>query len=97
MDEYTKKALANYVAKSKIVPEYEQYGIETDQNVRWESGTDHHPKSEELMRHIAELDFCFMGDYFCWKTGGDGDNGEFLMYLMDMFFELQDAKNEKMG
>lgn len=97
MDEYNKKALDNYVINSKIAQEYKQYGIETDQNVRWETGMGHHPKSKELMRHIIELDFCFMDDYFCWKSGGDGDNGEFLMYLMDMFFELQDAKNEKMG
>jgi hypothetical protein len=32
-------------------------------------------------------------DYFCWKTGGDGDNGETLMYQMDAFFELFDLEN----
>lgn len=80
------------IARSKIAREYKKYGIETDQNVRWEQGISHHPKSIELMKHIAELDFCFMDDYFCWNMGGDGDNGEFLMYLMDMYFELQDAK-----
>lgn len=79
-------------AKSDILREYEEYGIETDQNVRWENGISHHSKSKELMKHISELDFFYMNDYFCWKMGGDGDNGEFLMYLMDMFFELQDAK-----
>lgn len=86
--------LKEYIAKSKIAAEYEEYGIETDVNVRWEEGRAHHSRSMELMNHIAELDFCFMDDHFCWKTGGDGDNGEALMYLMDMYFELQDAKNE---
>ena len=80
-------------AKSDVLPDYEKYGIETDQNVRWEGGVDHHSKSKELMKHISDLDCFCMDDYFYWKTGGDGDNGEFLMYLMDMFFELQDAKN----
>jgi len=76
---------------TKILESYSN--INTDLNDRWENGTPHHPKSKELMRHILELDFEFNDDYFCWKMGGDGDNGEFLMYLMDMYFELQDKKN----
>lgn len=84
--------LRDWIANSKIAAEYEQYNIETDHNARWQEGRPHHPKSKEIMEHIAELDVCFMSDYFCWKMGGDGDNGEFLMYLMDMYFELQDAK-----
>jgi hypothetical protein len=57
---------------------------------RWGQGIEHHPKSEELMRFIAEHDFNDYGDYFCWKIGGDGDNGETLMYMMDAYFELMD-------
>lgn len=57
---------------------------------RWENGIPHHSKSKELMEFISEIDFNVYGDYFCWKTGGDGDNGETLMYQMDAFFEAKD-------
>jgi hypothetical protein len=57
---------------------------------RWEDGVEHHPKSEELMAFLSEIDLKVYGDYFCWKSGGDGDNGETLMYQMDAFFEAKD-------
>lgn len=60
---------------------------------RWEEGIEHHPKSEELMEFLKEHDFKDYGDYFCWKTGGDGDNGESLMYQMDAFFESKEMDN----
>ena len=53
---------------------------------RWEKGIPHNPKSEDLVHKIADLDF-ENGDVFCFKLGGDGDNGEHLMYLLDMIFE----------
>lgn len=53
---------------------------------RWEQGIPHHPKSEEIVKAITEIDF-ENGDYFCFKYGGDGDNGEHLMYLLDIYFE----------
>lgn len=59
---------------------------------RWEEGTDHHPMSQRLMKFLVEHDFRDYSDAFCWKTGGDGDNGESLMYEMDAFFELLDAQ-----
>ena len=49
-------------------------------------GKDHNPKSVELYNFIRELDF-ENGNYFCFKSGGDGDNGEFLMDLLDCYFE----------
>ena len=61
----------------------------TDLN-RWEDGIDHHPMSERLMDFLMEHDFEDYNDHFCWKKGGDGDNGESLMYEMDAFFELID-------
>lgn len=85
------KELQAYInANKKIFDPYRKHNIELDPEKRWEAGTDHHPKSVELMEHIEKLDLCFNDDSFCWKTGGDGDNGESLMYLMDMYFELQD-------
>jgi hypothetical protein len=64
----------------------------TDIN-RWEKGIDHHPMSERAVRFIAEHDFHDYNDHFCWKVGGDGDNGESLMYQLDAFFEMLDEKN----
>jgi len=57
---------------------------------RWEKGIEHHPMSVRLMEFMAEHDFNDYGDYFCWKTGGDGDNGESLVFEMDAFFETLD-------
>ena len=57
---------------------------ETDINKRWETGVDHHPQSEDIFKAISKIDFLLHGDSFCFKSGGDGDNGESLMYLMDV-------------
>jgi hypothetical protein len=61
---------------------------------RWEDGIDHHPMSERLMRFLMTHDFEDYDDYFCWKVGGDGDNGESLMYEMDAFFEMLDQEEK---
>ena len=53
---------------------------------RWHDGLNHHPKSIRLMNFLKEIDFKNYGDFFCWKTGGDGDNGETLMYQLDAYF-----------
>jgi hypothetical protein len=65
--------------------------IETNINKRWEAGTPHHPESIALFASLAAIDFVYGGDYFGWKSGGDGDNGEHLMYEMDIHFERRDA------
>lgn len=65
-------------------------GVETDINKRWEENHDHHPESVKLMEALAAIDFAFADDSFCWKTGGDGDNGETMMYLMDIYFDAKD-------
>lgn len=78
-------------------------GIEVNINYRWETGADHHPESEKLMKELSDIDLKYNSDYFCWKYGGDGDNGETLMYLLDIIFERRDrifelnffAKNAK--
>lgn len=57
---------------------------------RWGEGIEHHPESEAIMEFIGELDFKVWGDSFCWKWGGDGDNGETLMYQLDAYFENKD-------
>ena len=65
--------------------------VELDINKRWESGTDHHPKSVEIYERLEKLDWEHGGDALCLKSGGDGDNGEHLMYLLDIIFEQNDA------
>lgn len=64
--------------------------VELDINKRWEEGIDHHPKSVALFKKLADIDFRLGGDFFGWKSGGDGDNGEHLMYEMDIIFETED-------
>ena len=66
--------------------------IETDINKRWEEGTPHHPKSIHLFDAISTIDYEDCGDSFGWKSGGDGDNGEALMYQMDIYFETEELK-----
>ena len=66
----------------------------TDKN-RWEEGMEHHPQSERLMTFLEEHDFNDYYDCFGWKTGGDGDNGETLMFQLDAVFELMDITNTK--
>lgn len=61
-------------------------------NERWEQGVEHDPRSVELYRAIAAIDFEQNDDYFQWKAGGDGDNGEALMYLLDVYFEGKRTK-----
>jgi hypothetical protein len=55
---------------------------------RWNAGIEHHPNSIRLMKFLKKIDSNAYGDSFCWKTGGDGDNGETLMFQLDAFFEL---------
>ena len=66
--------------------------IERDINKRWEAGTPHHPRSQALYRRLAELDRNH--NHFGWRSGGDGDNGEILMYGLDVLFEEDDAAGQ---
>lgn len=55
-----------------------------DANERWEKGIEHEEASKRILRMLMESD---TSDYFCWKKGGDGDNGETLMYFLDVYLE----------
>jgi hypothetical protein len=57
---------------------------------RWERGIPHDPRSIKIAKGIADIDFNECSDSFCWKFGGDGDNGETLLYLLDVYFERED-------
>lgn len=56
---------------------------------RWEQGVQHDPRSEliglELRRINADNDWPMELEF-----GGDGDNGETLLYMLDIYFERQD-------
>lgn len=66
------------------------FEIETDINKRWENGIEHHPESIKTIKALSELDFYLGNDSLGVKTGGDGDNGEYMMYLLDIYFEAKD-------
>ena len=80
--------------KDKIIEEAKKCGVETDINKRWEKGIQHHQKSVEIVESLVDIDLELCDDYFCWKVGGDGDNGETLMYEMDIYFETLDKLNK---
>jgi len=68
--------------------------VEKDINKRWEQGIPHHPYSEAAIQGMADVDFKYAGDSLCIKYGGDGDNGEHMMYLLDIYFECLEAGEE---
>ena len=51
--------------------------------------------SSRIMSFLKDHDINDYNDYFYWKQGGDGDNGETLMYEMDAFFEMLDKINKE--
>jgi hypothetical protein len=56
-------------------------------------GKDHDPRSEKIYKFIDAVDFA-NGDGFCFTSGGDGDNGEMLMDLLDAYFKAEDQSHE---
>ena len=76
----------------KTLKDCKRYGIEINTNIRWERGIEHHEKSIQIFEVLELSDWLFNGDYFCWKSGGDGDNGETLMYALDVYFEMMDKR-----
>jgi hypothetical protein len=68
-------------------------GVNYDVAERWEKGINHRAESKEIYNRIEALDFIYGGDSFCFKSGGDGDNGEHLMYLLDIYFDEKDNLN----
>ena len=71
-------------------------GINYDINKRWEKGIEHHTESIKLYDRLEDLDLYVGNDLFCFKSGGDGDNGEHLMFLLDIIFEEKDTLKEKL-
>jgi len=62
---------------------------------RWEQGLDHDERSEALYRFLAEYDSKFADDSMGLSSGGDGDSGEALMYLLDEYFAAIDSEKKE--
>lgn len=62
----------------------------TSPEERWEKGIVHDTRSEEIYKFMAALDYEHCSDSLCLTSGGDGDNGEQIMYLLDCYFEAAD-------
>lgn len=65
--------------------------VNTDINQRWEEGTPQHPKAREIGEAIGRLDRKYGYDALCLSFGGDGDNGEHLIDMLSLYFELKEA------
>jgi len=72
-----------------LLEKLNQYQIDGDLD-RWSERVDHHKKSEKIVHWLREIDWMFFNNYFDWEIGGDGDNGETLMYQLDIIFDLID-------
>ncbi len=58
-----------------------------DEGKRWEEGIEHDHRSKRILEILEAADPDL---HFDWKTGGDGDNGEVLMFQLDVYFERID-------
>lgn len=65
-----------------------------DGNKRWEEGKEHHQLAKRIGKFLSEHDFADYGDSMGWSFGGDGDNGETLLYQLDAFFEYLEKNGE---
>ncbi|CAB4196765.1 hypothetical protein UFOVP1290_285 [uncultured Caudovirales phage] len=59
---------------------------------RWRQGIPHDHRSVKIAKGIAKIDDNENGSSLDLRFGGDGDNGEELLYLLDLYFE--DLDNE---
>jgi hypothetical protein len=50
---------------------------------------DHEPESLEVAELIKHYDF-----FGVWEFGGDGDNGEELLYYLDVYFSRKRSDDE---
>ena len=65
-----------------------------DVNTRWEQDIPHDPRSIEIMKFLQEYDYKFCDLQFDWRYGGDGNNGEELMYQLDEYFACKDKEGQ---
>jgi len=90
MNEDVKRILNGFPKAGEAWQFCKENGIIADVEKRWEDGVPHHPEAETIFDLIQVSDYVFGGDYFCWKVGGDGDNGETLMFALSVLLEMRD-------
>jgi hypothetical protein len=50
---------------------------------RWEKGIPHKPEVDKLVHLISKMDWAMNSGALDIKMGGDGDNGEDIMFILD--------------
>jgi hypothetical protein len=65
--------------------------VERDVNKRWEQGTPHHPESIKIAEALRKIDWASTSPILDLEFGGDGDNGEALLFMLDIYFECRDS------
>ncbi len=83
MSQYKNEEIAKAIREGK----YKRKVPEPKIADRWSDGVDHESESIDIVELIGDMDFENFGDYFCWRIGGDGDNGESLAYVIDALIE----------
>jgi hypothetical protein len=56
---------------------------------RWEAGKAHHPVAKAIYDLISLAGLTHGGARECWKSGGDGDNGEHMMLSVSALVEAE--------
>jgi hypothetical protein len=69
----------------EFAEKYARHLLESPEE-RWEKGRQHHWESMSIM------EFLCADDRLDFKMGGDGDNGEELMHVLDVYFEVRDMR-----
>jgi hypothetical protein len=81
--------MSENITPREVELDMQSLGIETDIEKLRESGEDHHHRSKSYGALIEILDQ-INGSPLGLKFGGDGDNGEYLLYILDMIMEHED-------
>lgn len=68
---------------------YDLSNIEIDIGKRWENGISHHPNSMKMIKFMDILND-INNSAADLSYGGDGDAGETLLFLMDVYFEAEE-------
>ena len=62
---------------------------------RWENGIPHDNRSIVLAKEIAKIDYEQGCEALDFRFGGDGDNGEYLLYILDVYFDNVDLETQR--
>ena len=77
------KAMAKRLRKS---------AIDFDLTARWERGEERFDEAVQMAKDIADLDWLLSDNILELDFGGDGDNGEILIDLIDALLRLRLAE-----